>query len=68
MNNPEDNAVVKDGVVKTNEPVSSAVAEPADTTTRHEPHEPPRTTLPEKFFEARKKVHNRRICIENTTE
>ena len=49
MNNPDasdergDPAVVlEDGVAKTNDPVSSAVARPGATTRRHEPGEPPR--------------------------
>lgn len=53
--------VVEDGRVKTNEPVSSAVAEPEATTLRHEPHEPPRQHLPTKLFEKRTKVHNKRV-------
>ena len=53
--------VVEDGRAKTNEPVSSAVAEPEATTLRHEPHEPPRQPLPTKLFEKRTKVHNKRI-------
>ncbi|MEC7819676.1 MAG: hypothetical protein VX454_13595 [Pseudomonadota bacterium] len=53
--------VVEDGRAKTNEPVSSAVAEPESTTLRHEPHEPPRQHLPNKLFEKRTKVHNKRI-------
>ena len=53
--------VVEDGRAKTNEPVSSAVAEPEATTLRHEPHEPPRQQLPTKLFEKRTKVHNERI-------
>ena len=53
--------VVEDGRAKTNEPVSSAVAEPEATTLRHEPHEPPRQHLPTKLFEKRTKVHNKRI-------
>jgi len=66
MSNPEgpitaDNPIVEDGIAKTNEPVSSAVAEPGATTHRHEPHEPPREHLPGKFFEKRKRVHNKRI-------
>ena len=53
--------VVEDGRAKTNEPVSSAVAEPEATTLRHEPHEPPRQPLTTKLFEKRTKVHNKRI-------
>ncbi|ALE15668.1 Type cbb3 cytochrome oxidase biogenesis protein CcoG, involved in Cu oxidation [Altererythrobacter epoxidivorans] len=53
--------VVEGGVAKTNDPVSSAVAEPGAATNRHEPHEPPRTTLPETLYEKRKQVHNKRI-------
>jgi len=52
---------VEDGIAKSNQPVSSAVAEPDATTLRHEPHEPIRTHLPEKLFEKRKQVHNKRI-------
>ena len=52
---------VEDGIAKSNEPVSSAVADPAAATRRHEPHEPPRETLPEKLYEARKSIHNKRI-------
>ncbi len=76
MNNPDDSnpsddgkrprerdwaAVIEDGVAKTNQPVSSAVAEPGATTKRHEPHEPPREHLPEKLYEPRRQVHNKRI-------
>ncbi|MXP10750.1 cytochrome c oxidase accessory protein CcoG [Pseudoblastomonas halimionae] len=57
----DDAVVVADGIAKTNEPVSSAVAEPGAATRRHEPHEPPRQHLPEKLYEARQKVHNKRI-------
>jgi cytochrome c oxidase accessory protein FixG len=53
--------VVEDGTVKTDGPVSSAVAEPEATTLRHEPHEPPRQHLPTKLFEKRTKVHNKRV-------
>lgn len=53
--------LIEDGIAKTNEPVSSAVAEPEATTLRHEPHEPPRQHLPTKLFEKRTKVHNKRI-------
>lgn len=53
--------VVEDGIAKSNRPVSSAVAEPEAATRRHEPHEPPRSTVPEKLYEARKQVHNKRI-------
>jgi len=53
--------LIDEGVAKTNDPVSSAVAQPQATTLRHEPHEPPRTHLPSKLFEPRKKVHNKRI-------
>ncbi|WP_258319835.1 cytochrome c oxidase accessory protein CcoG [Qipengyuania flava] len=53
--------VVEDGIAKTNAPVSSAVASPGAATRRHEPHEPPRTHLPEKLYEKRKQVHNKRI-------
>ncbi|MXO75225.1 cytochrome c oxidase accessory protein CcoG [Altererythrobacter aerius] len=61
MSDPDKPELIEDGVRKTNEPVSSAVAAPEATTRRHEPHEPARTHLPEKLFEARKTVHNRRI-------
>ncbi len=70
MNNPDErkpgddrdwSVVVEDGVAKTNEPVSSAVAEPEATTRRHEPHEPERAHLPEKLYEKRAVVHNKRI-------
>ncbi|QPC99459.1 cytochrome c oxidase accessory protein CcoG [Qipengyuania soli] len=64
MSNPEGrdwSAVVDDGVTKSNEPVSSAVADAEAATRRHEPHEPPRTTLPEKLYEKRAFVHNKRI-------
>lgn len=70
MNNPNSpepgdgrdwSLMVKDGVVKTNDPVSSTVAKPTATTHRHEPHEPGRTHLPQKLFEKRKTVHNKRI-------
>ncbi len=53
--------VVEDGVAKTNEPVSSAVADAEAATRRHEPHEPARTHLPERLFEKREFVHNKRI-------
>ena len=53
--------VVEGGIAKSNEPVSSAVAEPEAATRRHEPHEPARATVPEKLYEARKQVHNKRI-------
>ncbi|MDP7325768.1 MAG: cytochrome c oxidase accessory protein CcoG, partial [Qipengyuania citrea] len=70
MNNPEDNrppgerdwsVVVEDGIAKSNQPVSSAIADPAATTRRHEPHEPAREHLPERLYEPRKAVHNKRI-------
>ncbi|WP_083495201.1 cytochrome c oxidase accessory protein CcoG [Tsuneonella troitsensis] len=66
MNNPEDpiikgRSVAEDGIPKTNEPVSSAVAGPEASTHRHEPHQPPRQHLPQKLFEKRKRVHNKRI-------
>ena len=69
MSNPDDpksgerdwSVVVEDGIAKSNEPVSSAVAEPEAATLRHEPHEPPRTSLEEKLYEPRKQVHNKRI-------
>ena len=60
MSNP-DEPVAKDGVIKTNDPVSLTVAEADAGAQRHEPHEPPRQHLPEKLFEKRKKVHNKRI-------
>ncbi|WP_128893174.1 cytochrome c oxidase accessory protein CcoG [Erythrobacter sp. HKB08] len=43
------------------ETLSSAVAEPEAATQRHTPQEPPRQHLPEKLYEARKQVHNKRI-------
>ncbi|WP_010234526.1 MULTISPECIES: cytochrome c oxidase accessory protein CcoG [Sphingomonadales] len=68
MNSPENSnkdrdwsVVLKDGVAKTNEPVSSATASTGAPTHRHEPHEPPRTQMPEKLYEKRKAVHNKRI-------
>ena len=70
MNNPEDrkpgdgrdwSVVVEDGVAKTNEPVSSAVADPAAASRRHEPHEPSREHLPQRLYEKREFVHNKRI-------
>ena len=68
MSNPDDepkgrdwSVVVEDGIAKTNEPVSSAVADPEAATRRHEPHEPAKATLPEKLYEPRKQVHNKRI-------
>ena len=66
MSNPEgpitsDRPVVEDGVRKTNDPVSSTIAGPKATTHRHEPHEPPRQHLPQKLFEKRRRVHNKRI-------
>ena len=51
----------KRGSAKPNEPVSSAVADPQAATRRHEPHEPPHQRLPEKLYEARQSVHNKRI-------
>ncbi|MBX7502515.1 cytochrome c oxidase accessory protein CcoG [Qipengyuania sp. YG27] len=53
--------VVEDGVAKVNEPVSSAVADAEAATRRHEPHEPSRQHLPEKLYEPRRQVHNKRI-------
>ena len=47
MNNPDEpsdgdrrdwSVMVEDGLAKTNQPVSSAVAEPGAATQRHEPH------------------------------
>ncbi|MEZ5742399.1 MAG: cytochrome c oxidase accessory protein CcoG [Sphingomonadaceae bacterium] len=61
MSNPDPDAVNEDGVVKTVDPVSSAVAKPEAATQRHEPSEPERQHLPEKLYEARKTVHNKRI-------
>ncbi|MBX7489554.1 cytochrome c oxidase accessory protein CcoG [Qipengyuania sp. GH25] len=70
MSNPDDpkpgggrdwSVVVEDGVTKTNEPVSGAFAEPEAATRRHEPHEPSREHLPERLYEPRKAVHNKRI-------
>ncbi|GGC28069.1 cytochrome c oxidase accessory protein CcoG [Novosphingobium marinum] len=60
MNNP-DQTLVKDGVEKSVDPVSSAVAVPEAATRRHEPGEPARVHLPEKLYEKRKAVHNKRI-------
>jgi len=60
MSNPEE-PIAEDGVVKTNDPVSLTVAAPDAGARRHEPHEPARQHLPEKLFEKRKKVHNKRI-------
>ncbi|WP_324826793.1 cytochrome c oxidase accessory protein CcoG [Qipengyuania zhejiangensis] len=54
-------AVIGDGTARTGKPASGAVADPADATRRHEPHEPPRVHLPEKLYEKRKQVHNKRI-------
>ncbi len=53
--------VVDRGVAKTNRPVSSAVAGPEATTRRHEPHEPAHESLPQKLYEPRRQVHNKRI-------
>jgi cytochrome c oxidase accessory protein FixG len=53
--------VVEDGIAKTDDPVSSAVARPGATGKRHEPHEPAREHLPTKLFEKSKQVHNKRI-------
>ena len=61
MATSDETIVIEDGVAKTNEPVSSAVAGPEAATRRHEPHEPERAHLPEKLYEAKKTVHNRRI-------
>ena len=70
MSNPDEHrsggdrdwsVVVEDGIAKSNEPVSSAVADPAATTRRHEPHEPPRQPLPEKLYKPREPVHNKRV-------
>ncbi len=70
MSNPEDrnpggdrdwSVVVEDGIAKTNDPVSSAVAEPAAATRRHELHEPAREELPQRLYEKREFVHNKRI-------
>jgi cytochrome c oxidase accessory protein FixG len=60
MSNPEDPAT-ENGVDKPDQPVSLTVARPDAGNRRHEPHEPPRQPLPVKFFEARTKVHNKRI-------
>ena len=57
----DDAVLVKDGIARTNRPVSSAVADPGAATHRHEPHEPERTHLPEKLYEKRQAVHNKRI-------
>ena len=53
--------VVDRGVAKTNRPVSSAVAGPEAATRRHEPREPARESLPQKLYEPRRQVHNKRI-------
>ena len=45
----------------TNRPVSTAVAGPEAATRRHEPHEPVRESLPQKLYEPRRQVHNKRI-------
>lgn len=55
------NVLKEDGVAKSGDPVSSAVAEPEAGGERHEPHEPPREHLPSKLFEKSKQVHNKRI-------
>ncbi len=60
-NDKDPEAHVIDGVVKTDSPVSSAVASPDAATHRHEPHEPRREHLPQKLYEPRRAVHNRRI-------
>ena len=60
MSSPEDPAT-EDGVDKPDQPVSLTVARPDAGNRRHEPHEPPRQPLPGKLFEARTKVHNKRI-------
>ena len=69
MNSPDDpsgdrrdwSVIVDRGVAKTNRPVSSAVAGPEAATRRHEPHEPVRESLPQKLYEPRRQVHNKRI-------
>ena len=69
MNSPDDpsgdrrdwSVIVESGVAKTNRPVSSAVAGPEATTRRHEPQEPARENLPQKLYEPRRQVHNKRV-------
>ena len=69
MNSPDDpsgdrrdwSVVVDRGVAKTNRPVSSAVAGPEAATRRHEPREPARESLPQKLYEPRRQVHNKRV-------
>jgi cytochrome c oxidase accessory protein FixG len=64
MSNPDEtdaDVVIENGIAKTKDPVSSAVAHPGATTRRHQPDEPPREHLPEKLYEKRKTVHNKRI-------
>jgi cytochrome c oxidase accessory protein FixG len=60
MNSPEDDSleVVES---KTDKPVSLAVAEPETGTLRHEPHEPPRQTLPDKLFEKRRAIFPQQV-------
>ncbi|MBX7535337.1 cytochrome c oxidase accessory protein CcoG [Qipengyuania sp. GH1] len=53
--------IVESGVAKTNRPVSSAVAGREAATRRHEPHEPARENLPQKLYEPRRQVHNKRV-------
>jgi cytochrome c oxidase accessory protein FixG len=60
MNSP-DGPNADYGAPKPDKPVSLTVAEPDAGNRRHEPHEPPRQHLPTKLFEARTKVHNKRI-------
>ena len=52
---------VEGGVAKARAPVSSAVAEPEAAARRHEPHQPAREPLPERLYEKREFVHNKRI-------
>ncbi len=69
MNSPDDpsgdrrdwSVIVDRGVAKTNRPVSSAVAGPEAATRRHEPREPARESLPQKLYEPRRQVHNKRV-------
>ncbi len=55
------NDLGEDGIARTNDPVSSAVADSDATGERHEPHEPARKHLQAKLFEKSKQVHNKRI-------
>lgn len=70
MNNPDDNKPADDrdwSIIGTgeadrdDEALSSSIAKPEAATRRHAPHEPPREHLPEKLYEKREFVHNKRI-------